>query len=576
MALKTLTKFLVGSFFILGSSTAIDGDGTCKHSGACVGGMTGKAAAGFRDVLARLADIKNRVQPNEDTSALFQSKKAQVPAARALQTNDPNTAAEQIEASRRPRMQKLTEMKAAVHNIKDLIGAGSTPEVKGLIQELITIIETDLQEKIKRDQTNAQTELDTRLGKLGTTTKIAVLLKAGVDRIDESHEQCVTKEHQLLEGYETCKAEEATLMKAKPSARFCGHPDFDISYSEPPQLPPVLTVDFSEGLTHVQAQLDQYLVPLKMWIDAMKSQAATDQEKWDAADQRCREISDKLDDKTIECGRRLDTWRAQHENCLNVKNVQKLSLCEFGKTYHNKCAAKSEVDELKVDIVGHDTVWSEPDRENEWTETTKLTCVLAKFKITTDLNSGAVDDCTKSDAKAAAEFDQDCTRIDMKQATYDGLTSTAKLTCAETYLKFGGGVLWTVPVNDAGVVGWIPKSASYTKATGHTYAIDSGSILPPYDLHCTPDACICLEMYDPKCYKGVTFLNMCQLECKVPEPEKQHIVDGECNACICTKNVDPQCYKGETFSNRCTLKCQFPEADDTLIVQGECSIMVTG
>jgi len=272
------------------------------------------------------------------------------------------------------------------------------------------------------------------------------------------------------------------LIQEKPSAEYCGHPVFNISYSNTLQLPETMTVDFSKGLTHVEQQLDQYLLPLEKYIEGLKSEAAEDHRQWVVADQKCKAKSQELGAKTIECAKGLDAWRVHHDTCLTVKNVQKLSLCEFGQAYDDKCAAKGAVDNIKAGIVGKGTVWSEPDRENEWTETTKLACVLAKFKTTTALSTSAVEDCTKSDADAAAEFHLNVTRIDMKKATYDELTSGASLTCVETHFTFGGGVLWTVPVNDAGVAGWIPNSTSYTRATGHTYAIDQ------YNFHCSTPA----------------------------------------------------------------------------------------
>jgi len=457
MALMSLTNLLVGLLVTLGASTstAIDGDGSCKTGGAC----------------------ENNMPKQEDISALFQSKNAQVLTGRVL----PNLVAGQSEASTRPRMQKLMEIHATVHDIKELIGAGSTPEVPGLIQSLIDIIKTEIQVKVKGEQTNAQAELDTRLDVLKTRTETAVGLKAGSDQVDKSHDTCVTEEQQVLVAYETCKAEEAALIDDKPTAAFCGNPDFDIAYSNPPQLAPILNVDFSKGLEFVHGELDIYLQPLRSFIDSTKVQAAVDQKKWDAADKKCKGIIDDIDDKTTECGQRLAVWRAQHEKCGNEKGGQELSLCQFGDAYQNKCVAKTAFDTLKDDIVGSGTVWSEPDRENEWTQTTKLICVLEKFKTDTDLSTDAVNDCTKPETDAAAQFTKDVTRIDTKQSTYDSLTSEESFTCGETHLTFGTGVLWTVPVNEAAIIEWIPSSASYTKATAHSYAIESDSSQPPFD-----------------------------------------------------------------------------------------------
>lgn len=488
MPLKTLTKLLVAFFFILGSSSAIDIDGTCNSGGACVGGMTDKAAVAWRNVLTRVADMRNAEQPNEDTSALFQSKKAEVLAARGLQKKDPKIAADQIEASTPLRMQKMMEIKTAVRDIKDLIGAVATPEITGLIQQMITIVK-DIQMHIAEDQNDARQELYRRFANLHNMTKIALSLKAGVDTSVSNYDGCVTDEKSSFDAYVKCQSEENSI-EPEPTPDYCAHPDLNISYSDPPQLPKTLTVDFKEGLTNVQQELDRYLLPLTEWLDATKTKAKGDQDKWDTADMRCKAKIKENKDKKRECTERLTTWRNKHEACMEVLNEQKLALCEFGRAYHNKCAAKLELDLLKADIAGNGTVWSESDREHEWTETTKLTCVLAKFNTTTKLSTGALEDCTKSIDKA--EFDRDVTLIDTKQAFYDELVSEANLTCAETNFTFGGGVLWTVPVNRHSVVDWIPNSTDYARMTSHVHSIDLESRVPPYDIHCMwPDPASC-------------------------------------------------------------------------------------
>lgn len=445
-------KFLVGLLFTLAasSSTAVDGDGSCKIGSAC----------------------KDDPSKHDEISSLLQSK----------------LTANQIVASSRPRKQKLAEINASVYDMKELIGAVDTPEVPGIIQALIDLIENDLQVKVKEDQTETQTELDKRLDLLTTTTNTAVNLKtgeAGADQSDKTYDQCVTDEKQMMEAYETCKQEEAALIAEEPTPLFCGNPDFDIVYTNPPVLDETLHVTFSAGIHVVKAELDAYLKPVTDWFAATKTQAESDQEKWDYADQTCKAKRKEIEEKTAECAQKLEAWREKHETCVNAKNVLTLSLCDFGHAYQGKCAAKTSFDELVDDIDGSGTVWSEPDRENEWTETVKLTCVLAKFKDSIDLNTAVVDDCTLSADDAAAQFTQDVTRIDKKQATYNTLTSGAKFTCSETHLTFGNGALWTVPVNDAGEVPWIPSSTSYTRATHYTYAIQSDSNQPPFDF-CEP------------------------------------------------------------------------------------------
>jgi len=456
MALKSMTKLLVGLFFILGASTAIGIDATCKN------GQGG--------------DCEDDT-PKQDVSVLFQSKNAQVLTAR-LDT-----------ASIRPRMKKLMEMDSTVNDIIAMGKAAVTPEFKTVIGDLIGFVE-DLQDKVKRDQNFAQSEVDKRIAELTDTTGRAVEDKTHADEFDTSLDQCITEEQRLLQAYETCKTEEGVLEIEKPSVEYCGHPDFGIAYTNPPQLPLTLTVDFSQGLANVEQQLDDYLAPLKAWIDVTKNTAASDQVKWDTADQKCKEKTKELADKTTECGERLEAWRAQHEKCLYADKAQEKSLCEFGHAYQAKCTRKTAFDTLKTDITGDGTSYSEPERKQEWRHTVRLVCVLNEIKSTTELTTGAVETCTKSNDKAAEEFEQDVGSIDLKQTTYELLTSPTKFTCKEAAVMFGSGVLWTVPT-----AGEVPKSTDYTKATGYQYAIESDPSNAPFDFclekgnHATAPTC---------------------------------------------------------------------------------------
>lgn len=483
MPLMPLSKLLVCLLFTFGASTAVGGDGTCKLGGNC----------------------ENDTPKHEDISALFQGKNAQVLTARVSSTNGSNMV---WQASMRPRLQKIMELGATIQDIKESIGVGNTPEVPAIIESLIKIIEDDLQEKIKRDQTSAQTELDTRMDALTTQTESAFGLKVTADVFDKSLDQCVTEEHQMLEAYETCKDEEAALTGEKASTAFCSNPDFDIWYASSLQLPATLDVDFNKGLDFVKEELDLYLQPLHEHISNIKRQAVIDQAKWDVAEQKCEAKKVELQEKTEECGQKLGAWQAQHDKCYHAKDLQKLKLCGFGHAYQVKCAAKTAVDTLKADIVGFGTTWSEPDRKNEWRQTTRLACVLDEFKSTTDLTVGAVDKCTKSRGKAADEFENDVGTIDLKQTTYDSLTSQAKFTCDETDIKFGSGVLWTAP---NAPYGWIPKSTDYEKVAGHTYAIESDASQAPFDFCLTQnmlkDAPICGLWGQLKTYRCKTQSN---------------------------------------------------------------------
>jgi len=521
MALKSMTKLVVGLFFILGASTAIGSDATCKN------GQGG--------------DCEDDTPKQADTHALFQSKTVQVLTARVPSEDDPNTvlaetdkggeieeldvrldeakatvqklndeiteanqkvskitgfkkeatdvrttgkqedagaikdAAASQKASIRPRMKKLMEMDTTVNDIIAMGKAAVTPEFKTVIGDLIAVVE-DLQDKVKRDQNFAQTEVDERIAGLTETTERAVEEKTHADEFDTSLDQCISEEQRLLQAYETCKTEEGVLEIEKPSAEYCGHPDFGIEYTDPPQLPFTLTVDFSQGLANVQRELDHYLAPLEQWIDVKKTTAASDQVKWDTADQKCKNKTKELADKTTECGESLEAWRAQHEKCLHADTAQEKSLCEFGHAYQAKCTGKTAFDTLKTDITGNGTSYSEPDRKQEWRHTVRLGCVLNQIKSTTELTTGAVETCTTSNDRAAQDFETDVGSIDLKQTAYELLTSSAKFTCEEASIMFGSGVLWTVPF-----AGEVPKSTDYTKATGYQYAIESDPSNGPFD-----------------------------------------------------------------------------------------------
>merc|ERR1719272_1828851 len=108
-------------------------------------------------------------------------------------------------------MKKLMELDTTVNDIAALGKAAATPEFAPIIADLVRVIEDELQEKVKDDQTYAQSKITERITRLTETTDNTVEDKSAADGFDTSLNHCITEEQGLLQAYETCKSEEAVL-----------------------------------------------------------------------------------------------------------------------------------------------------------------------------------------------------------------------------------------------------------------------------------------------------------------------------------------------------------------------------
>jgi len=514
----SLTKLLLVGTFVL--AAAIDIDGTCENGGNCAKKGADQAAMtdtlGFiqsslaQTILATPTDLQNK-----DTA----QKKRALDAAK--------------EASKRPTMQQILEMNASVYDIRALLESGATPEVQGIIQDMIDTIAKNLQVKVKEDQDEAKEEVVKRIDSLADTTESAVEQKKVADNSDRNLDHCVTEEKGLLEAYETCKNEEADLQDEKDSKDYCNNDIFTFVYTVPEDkrtFEPDIEVSFDKGLEHVRGELDAYIAPLQNWIDGAKADAATHQATWDDFDAKCKAKTKELAEKTQECADKLAAWQYHHEKCLHAKLSQQVALCGFGYLYHDKCDSKTDFDKLKTDVTTPGTTWSEVDREQEWTHTDRLMCVLEEFKKTTELTTGAVYNCTKTDDQAKQIFEDEVGRVDFQDDKYNSLTSETNFTCAEEGIMFGSGVLWTVPTNDDDNDAWVPSSADYKKETGHTYAIESDTSKPPFPF------CVSQSDHGPDNTCGADFA--CGDGSPKPSDTQCYLGNG-CTNADCCDNVYP-------------------------------------
>jgi len=226
-------------------------------------------------------------------------------------------------------------MTAAVNGVKELLAEGgkATPGLVALIDSMIKIIDDEIKTKVKEYQISTQTNVDTKITTLTDRTESAVKEKEEADQFDRSYDQCTSEEQRLLEAHETCKTQEAKLTAEVPTTAFCGNPDFDVAYSNPPTLATIWTVDFSKGSEAVALEIDGYLTELNTWVANKKRHAQQHQDKWNDANTACTDKTNELEAKTKDCGDKLAAWTTQNAKCAHAKRAQEVSMCDFGHKY---------------------------------------------------------------------------------------------------------------------------------------------------------------------------------------------------------------------------------------------------
>jgi len=440
----SLTKLLGGLFFILGGSTAIESDATCKNGDDCVDDT-----------------------PNQDLSVFVQIKNVQVLTAR---NGVPNITAAETEVFVRPAMQKLAEMNATMTTLKALSVA--TPEVNIIVNGMINTIKTDIKPHIVTSHTDTQALVDTTISTLSSRTIGAVEKKKAAVAADKALSYCYAEQRRLLVLHETCTDDEATLKGEKET--LCSSPLLETkTYSVPSDLKKDLTCDFSTGTC--TAVRDARKNEHATWLNGLSIVA--DKISYDNAHAACVAATELWTNKIARCQTMWSSFQNKHAQCLYALKAQQLAICMFGDNLQSKCETKSSYDTLILDILSADNSHSTSDRASEWRAVSKLECMLGEFVGGANFDNAMIATCTKNDVDAGLDFEKHVGIIDKKTAEYTSLITEANFNCAETAIMFTGDK-WSVPTGDPDPT--THMSSVYTKETGWEYAFDSDSTNPPF------------------------------------------------------------------------------------------------
>lgn len=309
---------------------------------------------------------------------------------------------------------------------------------------------------LKADHDKTQRTLDEKLEKYRNKTYALTRLHEDATYKDREWNGCITREKQLLEDYENCGLQEATLrvMRAEACAQRDGLQEFNRT-QRPAANFNCLFPDDGLCTENLQEWSDNVMMALLKARDAYK-----------AASENCTLEKDKHAAKEVECRSKQTAWVNKRNDCNVVLSERQVEMCRVATAWTTKCEAKRAFDQLVIETNETDgSDFSEPDRIKEMAHLEMLECILRRGLDGYGALEAIHTQCPYSTVESETQLS-----LDRNLSAYADLTRPEQFTCQEDRLMFSG-LSWTMPASTTGA-----RSSEYVQSRNHTVRLNtSGS-----------------------------------------------------------------------------------------------------
>jgi len=328
------------------------------------------------------------------------------------------------------------------------ITPGATASLNEALTKLIGEIEAKVESKIKAGHQDTQVAIDQKIGDLTSATSQAVDEKNTADKMDGAWFNCVSEEKAKRVAIE--EAEEALARAQKAQIAPCQLQEDRKMYTNEPNAEEYkFECDISEH-GGCGPQMKSYQTEIDSLLSGVQSGAVEATGLWTEAKNACDAAKAEVVAREQALAAAISAWQKQRSQCMAAHESRQVAMCVFGADFQRKCEKATAYNDLmaEVDKVGGGE-YSHPDRVEEWKGTAVTKCMISKVVAGEDINSATLDSCEQS-----INFDTAVGVLERKQAAFADLTSSAKFTCKEASITFGGQT-WEVPEGDA------PASSEY-------------------------------------------------------------------------------------------------------------------
>lgn len=343
-----------------------------------------------------------------------------------------------------------------IQDISETADSSVTPGAEGAfvnsLKTVVQSIETQVEKKIKHDQSVTQQKMDLLNHNLYNADKRTSAAKQAADQDDKAYFECVAAEQSKRADADS--AEKSMTDSRKNEGEACQRQQDNSGFSlDAPTSKLQIECDMEKGdCDSSLAQLQKDLQ--KIYQDA---QAKLDAKK--AAYSKLKTACDTKKQESVKAQSSLDgsesAWNSQKQTCLKLASHREESMCVYGSKLQAKCAAEVEYKHLMAaSKKAKGDSYSEVDRQQEWMSTLTTKCLVGKF-----IQKGLDNTVTAADMNACAaevNFGRDVGSLNRREKEF--AASAASNTCSAGPVSFFNGQTWTVPV------GAKPKSSAYVRS----------------------------------------------------------------------------------------------------------------
>jgi len=362
-----------------------------------------------------------------------------------------------------------------MNNLHALASQSDTPgavdSLNTALASVITLIEENVESKIRDAHTQAQAAVDKTIDELKSATADALAQKAEANGNDNSWFDCVAVEKTKREIIEQAEQnlQQSETNQVQPCQHFVqdgtGGPAPAESFNLEPKLN-VFECDVSQG--ECVAKLEEYEAnEVQQLLASVHSELVAKKEVYTADRAACDAALADVLAKQNALTDALAGWKGQKAACVPLKESRQLSMCLFGTDLQSKCEKAADHEAQVALIDGAGSEFSKSDRVAEWKTTVKTKCLLQKIIDGEQLDAAATAECDES-----VNYDRDVGEINRHEDVFAIEMTSAKFTCSEKSISFRGQA-WHVPHDEA------PASSAYTD---HTYTPEVSLVAgtPPF------------------------------------------------------------------------------------------------
>lgn len=330
-----------------------------------------------------------------------------------------------------PRVAQAMEM---VESLKEAKAQGS--DISVLVDSMLSMVRDDIIAKIKADHVNTQTELDSKKNDAVTAAGDATAKKTTADSKFGAMNTCHSEEKTDLGQHETKVSDTAAATTARNTAKSdaeiaaninseIGASTFVCDASE--------DVDCATATAVFNAAVDSQV---QAWEGDVQSQINNFNEKnqtW----------TTKESELAVDVGEELtahNTYVAKRQTCDTEMADKGTAVCVYAEHESTACTKQTEYATLVVEVQGGNSVYSDSDRQTEFSTSALVECLLTQLK----------------------DEAQNCDGTFPMSAEVTPLTYPATAgTCVQSGITFAAKV-WTRPPLNAD--GTFPSSLAYEEA----------------------------------------------------------------------------------------------------------------